>query len=123
MNLRKKNKIIMGIFTIHILILANIGKFGSQNKGSIRKLSARAGAKEGKNIKLGIVDEVHEMKDNSLVMPIRQALSTQDEPIYIEITTDGFVDNGYLDERLTLAKQVLEGEQEKESRPKNDDKK
>lgn len=91
------------------------GKFSSQNKGSIRKLSARAGAKEGKNIKLGIVDEVHEMKDNSLVMPIRQALSTQDEPIYIEITTDGFVDNGYLDERLTLAKQVLEGEQEKEN--------
>ena len=91
------------------------GKFSAQNKGSIRKLSARTSAKEGKNIKVGIVDEVHEMKDNTLVMPIKQALSTQDEPIYIEITTEGFTDNGYLDERLMLARQVLEGEAEKDN--------
>lgn len=89
------------------------GKFSVENKGNIRKLSARAGAKEGKNIKIGIVDEVHEMKDNTLVMPIRQALSTQDEPIYIEITTEGFTDHGYLDERLEFARQVLEDETDK----------
>lgn len=86
------------------------GKFSRQNKGTIKKLSARQSAKEGKNISIGVVDEVHEMRDNSLVMPIRQALSTQDEPLYIEITTEGFTDNGYLDERLRLAKQVLAGE-------------
>ena len=94
---------------------SHTGKFSAQNKGSIRKLSARTSAKEGKNIKVGIVDEVHEMKDNTLVMPIKQALSTQDEPIYIEITTEGFTDNGYLDERLMLARQVLEGEAEKDN--------
>jgi phage terminase large subunit-like protein len=94
---------------------SHVGKFSAQNKGSIRKLSARTSAKEGKNIKVGIVDEVHEMKDNTLVMPIKQALSTQDEPIYIEITTEGFTDNGYLDERLMLARQVLEGEAEKDN--------
>ena len=49
------------------------------------------------------------MKDNSLVMPIRQALSTQDEPIYGEITTEGFVRDGYLDERLKEARKVLRG--------------
>ncbi len=94
---------------------SHTGKFSAQNKGSIRKLSARTSAKEGKNIKVGIVDEVHEMKDNTLVMPIKQALSTQDEPIYIEITTEGFTDNGYLDERLMTARQVLEGEVEKDN--------
>ena len=94
---------------------SHIGKFSAQNKGSIRKLSARTSAKEGKNIKVGIVDEVHEMKDNTLIMPIKQALSTQDEPIYIEITTEGFTDNGYLDERLMTARQVLEGEVEKDN--------
>lgn len=94
---------------------SHAGKFSAQNKGSIRKLSARTSAKEGKNIKVGIVDEVHEMKDNTLVMPIKQALSTQDEPIYIEITTEGFTDNGYLDERLMTARQVLEGEAEKDN--------
>lgn len=89
------------------------GKFSSQNKGCITKISAKTGAKEGKNIKVGSVDEVHEMKDNSLVMPIRQALSTQDEPIYGEITTEGFVRDGYLDERLKDARKVLKGELER----------
>lgn len=86
------------------------GKFSYQNKGSIRKLSAKAGAKEGRNIAVGAVDEVFEMEDNSLVMPIRQALSTQDEPLYFELTTEGFTNNGYLDTRLIDARQVLNGE-------------
>ena len=29
-------------------------------------------------------------------MPIRQALSTQDEPLYFELTTEGFTNDGYL---------------------------
>ena len=90
------------------------GKFSQQNKGNIKKLSARTGAKEGKNIKVGAVDEVHEMQDNSLVMPIRQALSTQDEPIYIEITSEGFTDGGYLDKETDEARKVLLGESEDE---------
>ena len=87
------------------------GKFSKQNKGSIRKLSAKAGAKEGRNIGVGAVDEVFEMKDNSLVMPIRQALSTQDEPLYFELTTEGFTDGGYLDDRLVRARKVLREEE------------
>lgn len=86
------------------------GKFSYQNKGQIRKISAKTGAKEGKNIKVGAVDEVHELKDNTSVMPIRQALSTQDEPLYIELTTEGIINDGYLDDRLKEARQALNGE-------------
>lgn len=86
------------------------GKFSFQNKGSIRKLSAKTGAKEGRNIGVGAVDEVFEMKDDTLVMPMRQALSTQDEPLYFELTTEGFTDDGYLDRRLSDARKVLAGE-------------
>lgn len=86
------------------------GKFSYQNKGSIRKLSARAGAKEGRNLGVGAVDEVFEMEDDGLVMPIRQSLSTQDEPLYFELTTEGFTQNGYLDSRLVDARRVLKGE-------------
>lgn len=89
------------------------GKFSYQNKGNIKKISAKTGAKEGKNIKVGASDEIHEMKDNSSIMPIRQALSTQDEPLYFEITTEGFTDSGYLDDRLKDARQVLKGELER----------
>lgn len=86
------------------------GKFSYQNKGSIRKLSAKTGAKEGRNIGIGAVDEVFEMKDDSTVMPIRQALSTQDEPLYFELTTEGFTQDGYLDKRLQDARKSLNGE-------------
>ena len=86
------------------------GKFSYQNKGNIRKLSAKTGAKEGRNIGVGAVDEVFEMKDDTTVMPIRQALSTQDEPLYFELTTEGFTQDGYLDKRLDEARKVLHKE-------------
>ncbi|MFR2529340.1 MAG: terminase large subunit [Clostridium paraputrificum] len=90
------------------------GKFSKQNKGNIKKLSAKTGAKEGRNIGIGAVDEVFEMEDDSTVMPIRQALSTQDEPLYFELTTEGFTNDGYLDERLRDARKVLKGEMQNE---------
>ena len=102
-----------GIFFGNIKQKSHVGKFTSQNKGSIRKMSARTNAKEGRNIKIGVVDEVHELKDDSFVMPIKQALSTQEDGIYIELTTEGFTDDGYLDERLKLAAAVLDGEIDK----------
>ena len=107
---RVTRKNIKGIFFGNPKQKKKRGKFSSQNKGCITKISARTGAKEGKNIKVGSVDEVHEMKDNSLIMPIRQALSTQDEPIYGELTTEGFERDGYLDQRLIEARKVLKGE-------------
>lgn len=90
------------------------GKYSYKNKGNIRKLSAKSGAKEGRNIGVGAVDEVFEMKDDSLVMPIRQALSTQDEPLYFELTTEGFTNDGYLDHRLVEAREVLNNEVQNE---------
>lgn len=99
-----------GIFFGNVRQKSHVGKFTSQNKGSIRKISERTSAKEGRNIKIGVVDEVHELEDNTFVMPIKQALSTQDEPLYIELTTEGFKEDGYLDKRLKIAEGVLNGE-------------
>lgn len=111
---RVTRKNLRGIYFGNPKQKAKKGKFSYQNKGSIRKLSAKTGAKEGRNIGIGAVDEVFEMADNKLVMPIRQALSTQDEPLYFELTTEGFTNNGYLDERLQAARQVLNGEKKNE---------
>lgn len=88
------------------------GKFSYQNKAKIRKLSAKTGGKEGRNLDMAVVDEVHEMKDSSLVLPIKQSMSTKDEYSLIEITTEGFTENGYLDEELKTARLVLKGEKE-----------
>jgi len=107
---KRTRKNIKGIFFGNPKHPTHSGKFSYSNKGTIRKISAKTGAKEGRNIGVGAVDEVHEMKDNSLVMPIRQALSTQEEPLYFELTTEGFTNDGYLDERIRDARQVLAGE-------------
>lgn len=103
-------KNIKGIFFGNPKQRKKTGKFSSQNKGAIKKMSAKSGAKEGRNLKIVIVDEVHEMKDRSTVMPLRSSLTTQDEPLYFEITTEGIVRDGYLDERLHEARRVLKGE-------------
>lgn len=110
---KRTRKIIKGIFWGNPKTNKRVGKFSYKNKGSIRKISAKTGAKEGRNIGVGAVDEVHEMKDNSSIMPIRQALSTQDEPLYFELTTEGVINDGYLDARLKEARQVLDGELER----------
>ncbi len=89
------------------------GKFSYQNKGSIRKISSRTGAKEGRLLGMAAADEIHELVDNTSIMPIRQALSTQEEPLYFELTTEGFLPDGYLAERLKEARQVLNGELER----------
>jgi phage terminase large subunit-like protein len=86
------------------------GKFSHQNKAKIKKLSAKTGAKEGKNVDKAIIDEVHEMKDNSLVAPIMQSTSTKDEVMIDEITTEGFTEDGYLDGEMKDARLYLKGE-------------
>lgn len=110
-HLRKvSRKNIKGIFMGNPKQRRKTGKFSAQNKAKIKKLSMKTGAKEGKNVDFAIVDEVHEMKDDSLIRPIKQSMSTKDEPLYIEITTEGFTEDGYLDKRLREARQVLKGE-------------
>ncbi|KLU66747.1 phage terminase [Desulfosporosinus acididurans] len=109
---RKTRKNLTGIYFGNPRKPIKTGKFSYQNKGSIRKLTARTGSKEGRNIAVGAVDEVHEMKNNELVMPIQQALSTQEEPLYFELTTEGFTNDGYLDKRMKEARSVLAGEAE-----------
>lgn len=89
------------------------GKFSYSNKGSIRKISSKKKSNEGRNIGLGAADEVHELTSDIPIMPIRQGLSTQEEPLYFEITTEGFVNDGYLDSRLKDARAVLNGKLER----------
>lgn len=110
---RVTRKNLQGIFFGNPKKPVKTGKYSYANKGTIKKLSGRTSAKEGLNISVGAVDEVHEMEDDGTTMPVQQALSTQAEPLYIELTTEGFVNDGYLDKRLVTARQVLAGELER----------
>lgn len=76
----------------------------------IFKLSDRTKNKEGRNIDMGFLDESHEMKNNIIAKSIEQSQSLKDEPLFINLTTEGFVVDGYLDEELKKARAVLNGE-------------
>ena len=80
------------------------------NGSKVFKLSDRTRNKEGRNIDFGIVDEVHEMKDNTIIKSIEQSQSLKPNPKLILITTEGFVNGGFLDEELVKARQILNGE-------------
>lgn len=80
------------------------------NNSKIFKLSDRTRNKEGRNIDFAIVDEVHEMKTNIIGKSLEQSQSVKDNPKMINITTEGFVIGGYLDEELKKARAVIFGE-------------
>lgn len=81
-----------------------------QNGSKIFKLSDRTRNKEGRNIDFAIVDETHEMKDNIIGKSIEQSQSLKDNPLFINITTEGFIIDGYLDDELKKARAVINQE-------------
>ena len=76
----------------------------------IFKLSDRTRNKEGRNIDWAILDEAHEMKDNTIAKSIEQSQSVKENPKLIIITTEGFVTDGFLDKELKLARAIIKGE-------------
>ena len=76
------------------------------------KLSDTTRNKEGRNIDWAVIDEVHEMKDKTIINSIDQSMSIKINPKRIIITTEGFVSEGALDEELSYARKVLAGEYE-----------
>lgn len=80
------------------------------NDSKVFKLSDRTRNKEGRNIDFAVVDEVHEMKDNVIIKSIEQSQSLKENPKLIIITTEGFVNDGFLDAELIKARSILNGE-------------
>lgn len=76
------------------------------------KLSDRTKNKEGRNIDFAIIDETHEMTTNIIAKSIEQSQSLKENPKFINITTEGFVNGGYLDDELAKARAVIFKEDE-----------
>jgi phage terminase large subunit-like protein len=86
------------------------GIFHRRAKSTIKKLSDKTRNKEGRNIDYAYLDEVHEMETNVIGKSIEQSQSTKDEPGLWQITTEGFVNDGYLDKELKYARAVMAGD-------------
>lgn len=82
------------------------------NNSKIFKLSDRTRNKEGRNIDVAFLDESHEMADNIIAKSIEQSQSLKDEPLFINLTTEGFIVDGYLDNELVKARKIINGEED-----------
>lgn len=85
------------------------------NGSRVSKLTQRMLSKEGRGIDHAVVDEVHGMRTNDVVMAIRQSQSLKADPKCILITTEGFTSGGFLDDELVYARKVLAGELDDEA--------
>lgn len=91
----------------------NLSFIKNKKTGSkVFKLSDKTRNKEGRNIDFAIIDEVHEMRDKTIINSIDQSQSLKDNPKRIIITTEGFTNDGALDEELRYARKVLNDEYE-----------
>lgn len=80
------------------------------NGTKIFKLSQKTRNKEGHNISWAILDESHELKDDVIAKSIEQSQSLKENPKMIEITTNGFVNDGHLDNELKRARAIINQE-------------
>ena len=91
----------------------NLSFIKNKKTGSkVFKLSDKTRNKEGRNIDFAIIDEVHEMQNKTIINSIDQSQSLKENPKRIIITTEGFTNDGALDDELRYARQVLDGEYE-----------
>lgn len=81
----------------------------------IYKLSDRTRNKEGRNINFAIVDESNMMKTPEIVKSIEQSQSVKENPKLINITTEGFIQDGFLDNELNRAMKIINGEDDTEA--------
>ena len=95
----------------------------SQNRTHIRndvkniavtRMSSKTQNKDGRNYAIAMLDESHDINEPNGNSEIAEALwrsmSTREEPLFINCTTNGFNRGCYLDVKIEHAKRVLRGE-------------
>lgn len=76
---------------------------------SFQPLSADSTTQDGLNPSCAIYDEIHAAKTDELYSVIKQGTSARDEPLLIQITTNGFVREGLFDSQYYFASDILNG--------------
>lgn len=76
----------------------------------IIRLSSKTQNMDGFNFIKVYLDESHDMSDDEIAEACWRAMSTHDEPLFLNCSTNGFIVDGYLDKKLAYAKKVILGE-------------
>ncbi len=81
---------------------------------TVFRLSSRTNSKDGYNISKTYLDESHDIAEENGQSEIAEAcwrgMSSKEQPLFINCTTQGFNRDCYLDHKISYAKRVIEGE-------------
>lgn len=83
---------------------------------TVFRLSSKTQNKDGFNISKTYLDESHDIKEENSQSEVAEAcwrgMSSKDEPLFMNCTTQGFNRGCYLDKKIETAKAVISGELE-----------
>ncbi|MCR8874882.1 terminase large subunit [Phocaeicola barnesiae] len=85
------------------------------NNNFIKVVSADTSKLDGYNLSFAVIDEVHEAKDSRMSDIISSSMGMREQPLLIEITTAGFNQFSYCNEKYNTAKEILSGIKEDDS--------
>lgn len=74
------------------------------------RLSSKTQNKDGFNIDKTYLDESHDMQDDEIAEACWRGMSSKDEPLFMNCTTQGFITGGYLDKKIDYCRKVIDGE-------------
>ena len=81
---------------------------------SVTRLSSKVKAKDGFNFSKVYLDESHDINEENGKSEVAEAcwrgMSSREDPLFINITTQGFNRDCYLDKKLEKARKVIDGE-------------
>lgn len=81
---------------------------------TVFRLSSKTQNKDGFNISKTYLDESHDISEENGQSEVAEAcdrgMSSKDEPLFLNCTTQGFNRDCYLDHKISYAKRVIEGE-------------
>lgn len=85
------------------------------NGNFIFKLADSSRGKEGRNIDVAGIDELHELLNDGIYKPIQQSTGVKENYKIFMFSSEGFINDGFLDTKLKEYRLVLNGEDRSES--------
>lgn len=85
------------------------------NGNFIFKLCDSSRGKEGRNIDVAGLDEIHELQNDGIYKPIQQSTGVKESYIIFMFSSEGFTNEGFLDTKLKEYRDILNGVDRSES--------
>lgn len=100
-----------------LITMQNLTEIKNRQKNiTIFRLSSKTQNKDGFNISKTYLDESHDIDEENGQSEIAEAcwrgMSSKEEPLFINSTTQGFNRDCYLDKKISYVKSVIEGEKD-----------